>query len=73
MSKQAICKQLGWNLLEARERAGLTQKQLAGRVSSTQAYICVLERGRGYPALGTLLRLAAALDVSAADLLEGVS
>lgn len=68
-----VSKQLGRNLAEARERAELTQVQLARRVSTTQAYICVLERGRGYPALGTLLRLADALGVSASKLLEGVS
>jgi len=58
-------------LRPARQRLGLTQRQLASRASLGQHTICKLEtlqRG-AYPQ--TLQKLAMALGVSPADLVEG--
>jgi len=58
-------------LKSARQRLGLTQRQLASRASLGQGTICKLEtlqRG-AYPQ--TLRKLAAALGVSPANLVEG--
>lgn len=53
-----------------RERAGLTQTELAERVGVTQTYICELERRRkSSPSLTLLYRLSAVLGVSVAELL----
>jgi DNA-binding XRE family transcriptional regulator len=58
-------------LRPARQRLGLTQRQLAARAGTGQHTICLLENlTRGaYPQ--TLQKLAAALGVTPADLLEG--
>ena len=58
-------------LRPARQRRGLTQRQLASRARLGQGTICKLEtlqRG-AYPQ--TLRKLAVALEVSPADLVEG--
>jgi transcriptional regulator with XRE-family HTH domain len=50
-------------LIGARLNAGLTQKQLADRMGSTQPTIARLESGLSTPSLGTLHRLADVLGV----------
>jgi ribosome-binding protein aMBF1 (putative translation factor) len=47
-------------LIEARTRAGLTQKQVARRMKTTQAVIARLEGGGSKPATRTLERYARA-------------
>ena len=47
-------------LIRARERAGLTQSQLAQRLHTTQSAIARLESGCGSPKLDTLRRYAEA-------------
>ncbi|HKS07413.1 MAG TPA: helix-turn-helix transcriptional regulator [Gemmatimonadaceae bacterium] len=53
-------------LIDARERAGLTQRAVASKANMPQPALARLERGRGNPTLETLERIAAALgaDVS---------
>ena len=57
-------------LRPARQRLGLTQRQLAARAGTGQQTICKLEtlRRGAYPQ--TLQKLAAALEVSPADLVS---
>jgi len=45
---------------EARERAGLTQAELAARAGTSQATLSAYEHGRKRPSLDTLERLLAA-------------
>lgn len=47
-------------VIEARSRAGLTQKELARRMGTTQPVIARLESGRTAPSMRTLKRLAKA-------------
>jgi transcriptional regulator with XRE-family HTH domain len=47
-------------LIDARNRAGLTQQALAKKMGTTQPVVARLESGRGRPSLRTLERLAAA-------------
>ena len=58
-------------LRPARQRLGLTQRQLASLAGTGQGTICKLETARrgAYPQ--TLRKLAVALGVSPADLVEG--
>jgi predicted nucleotidyltransferase len=51
-------------MAEARRRAGLTQEQLAKQLGTTQAAVTRLERGRFFPSIRTLRRLAGVLGVS---------
>ncbi len=47
-------------VIDARSKAGLTQQQLAKRMSTTQSVIARLESGRSCPSTQTLERLAVA-------------
>ncbi len=47
-------------VIDARSQAGLTQQQLAKRMSTTQSVIARLESGRSCPSTQTLERLALA-------------
>ena len=47
-------------LIEARAKAGLTQVQLAKRISSTQPAVARLESGRQLPSAATLFKIAEA-------------
>lgn len=52
-----------------RLRNGLSQRQLAGRMSVPRTYISKIENEKATPTLASLERLARALDVSLLDLL----
>jgi len=45
-------------LIDVRNRAGLTQKQLARKMGTTQPVVARLESGRSRPSMRTLERLA---------------
>ncbi len=55
-------------LRRARERAGLTQGELADRASVSRPLVGAVEAGRHSPAVDAALRIAAALDVSVEEL-----
>lgn len=57
---------------ERRER-GLTLKALANRSALSVVYVGELERGKKYPSAMVLERLAEALDLSVADVLDLVA
>jgi transcriptional regulator with XRE-family HTH domain len=63
---------LGSNLRSARERAGLTQEALGHRANFHPTEVNRIERGRRNPGLLTIVKLANALGISAADLLVGL-
>jgi XRE family transcriptional regulator, regulator of sulfur utilization len=52
---------------------GLSQERLAEAAGLSQRYLSVLERGENSPTLNVIVRLAAALDLSPADLLGAIS
>ena len=53
---------IAMQILELRERHGLTQAELAGRCGMDQGDISRIERGSTSPTAGTLQRIAYALD-----------
>jgi HTH-type transcriptional regulator/antitoxin HipB len=55
--------ELAERVRRARERAGMTQAELASRIGSTQPAVARLEAGGTTPSLNTLRRIAAALDL----------
>jgi transcriptional regulator with XRE-family HTH domain len=57
-------KHLGQIVREAREKAGLSQEELAQRVGLTQGALSFIERGVVEPRLSILLRLFDALGLS---------
>ena len=54
-------------LKKRRNELGLTQEDLAGAVELDRPYITVIESGRKQPTISVLWRLAAGLQLSAAD------
>ena len=57
-------KKVGRRFKECRERAGLTQAELAGKVGCTEQYISVIECGVNFPAYNRLVRILNILGVS---------
>jgi len=63
-------KRLSMRLKQYREARGWTQEQLAEKAGFSRAYIARLEIGRHDPALSTVEKLAKALKVKVAELVE---
>jgi len=61
-------KDFGTRLQAARNRAGLSQEQLAHRAKLHQVTVSLIENGRRAVTLTTLEKLARALQVAPADL-----
>jgi transcriptional regulator with XRE-family HTH domain len=61
----------GTRLRSLRERAGMTQTQLAEKVGTDQSHISRWERNAAVPELAMVERLAATFGVSAGELLSG--
>jgi transcriptional regulator with XRE-family HTH domain len=68
----AVREQLGVNLRRYRERVGLSQEGLADLCDLDRTEISLLERGKRFPRLDTIVRLSRALGVLPADLLEEI-
>ncbi len=67
-----VSKRFGENLARARERAGVTQEELAFRADLHRTEIGLLERGGRIPRIDTLAKLSGALEVEPATLMEGI-
>ena len=63
-------KLVGRNVRKARQKAGLTQEQLADISGYSQQYISGLEQGLRNPTVITVFEIASALSVSHLDLLR---
>ncbi|MEA3278583.1 MAG: helix-turn-helix domain-containing protein [Pseudomonadota bacterium] len=61
---------VGRNIRRIRKRSGYSQAVLAKLARTSQAWICRLETGDENPTLGSVMRIARALDVEAAELLQ---
>ena len=61
---------IGARIKTARERAGLTQEDLAARVGMSPSHMSIVERGVKVPRMDTVVKLANELDVSADYLLQ---
>lgn len=65
-----VAERFGQNLARLRERAGVTQEDLAFGASLHRTEIGLLERGGRIPRIDTLAKLAGALGVPPAALLD---
>lgn len=64
---------IGVRIRKAREALGVTATKLAEAIgASTPATVTNIERGRNYPCMENLLRIANALDVEPATLLPSL-
>src|SRR5213080_3742429 len=62
---------LAASIRSLRLRNGLSQRQLAGRMSVPRTYVSKIENEKATPTLSSLERLARALEVKVPDLLNG--
>src|ERR1700716_2684817 len=62
---------LATSIRSLRLRSGLSQRQLAGRMSVPRTYVSKIENEKATPTLSSLERLARALEVGVPDLLTG--
>jgi transcriptional regulator with XRE-family HTH domain len=67
-----IREQFGRILRDTRTAKGLTQEELAFRAGMSVPYLSEIERGRSSPSLTLLVDLAAALEISLAELFKDV-
>ena len=67
-----IRKRIGWNIRRLRAARELTQEDFATDSGFDRGYISGLERGVRNPSVLVLERIAKALDVDVADLLDAV-
>ncbi len=71
-SFEAFTVKLGRKIQELREAKGYSQEKLAYMANMDRVSIGYIEQGRRSPKLSTLYNLAKYLDVSVADLFEGL-
>lgn len=64
---------VGRQIVEIRRRLALTQDDLASASGIDSSNIRAFENGRAMPSIHTLVRLANALNVEPAELLEGLT
>lgn len=67
-----VAEQFGHNLAYCRRRAKLSQEELSFRAGLHRVTVGLLERGERIPRIDTLVKLAGALGVSSAELLDGL-
>lgn len=67
-----IAARFGDNLARCRKRADISQEELAVRASVHRTEISLVERGLRVPRIDTLIKIAASLEVSADELLDGL-
>ena len=70
--KKTPTEAFGLVLRQLRTNKGLTQEALALEAGTERSHISALERAEKGPSLGTILRLAQALDVSAGEVVSMV-
>lgn len=70
---EPVLERFGENVRAARKARGWTQEELAARTGLAVVQVSRVERGKREIRLTTLLRLVAALEVTADDLLAGLS
>jgi transcriptional regulator with XRE-family HTH domain len=61
------------NLRKARQKKEISQEELGFRCDLHRTEISLLERGGREPRLGTIVKLAGALDTTPEQLCEGIS
>lgn len=62
---------MGERIRAARERAGLTQKELAAAIGVNHSAISFWENGQTVPTINNLVKIAGILGVSPGDLITG--
>lgn len=67
-----MARRLGRNVFLARRRAGFSQEEVGAMASLHRTEVGMVENGERLPRADTLIKLAAALGIDAAELLAGI-
>lgn len=70
VSTEVIGRRIGDRLRVLRQAAGLTQEEVAERIEVDASFITKLEAGKRLPSVDTVVRLAGALGVPVARIME---
>lgn len=71
-SIEAIYKELGRRILDARKQKGMSQEQLAGESGIDRSHMGFIEQGRRKPTLSTLYKITDTLGISLEQLFKGL-
>jgi len=69
-SQQAVCARVARILRQEREKQGLSMNRVAERAGLSQQMVSYVEREMRNPTLETLLRIAVALEIDLAQVLQ---
>jgi transcriptional regulator with XRE-family HTH domain len=72
-STDELAHRFGENLLRLRRSRGLSQTELGDRTEMHRNDISLIERGRRRPRVDVLIKVARVLEVTPADLLDGIT
>lgn len=72
VDQEAILSQVGGNIQERRNKAGLTQRDLADLAGVDRAFLNQVEQGMRNPTVVVLAKLARALDITVSTLTRGI-
>lgn len=70
MDNEREKRSLGAHVRAAREKKGISQRQLALMTGTSRSYLWRVESGTADVGIGVLCRIARALDVEVADLID---
>lgn len=68
---QTLCERFGLSVRRLRQRHGWSQEELAARADLNRSYVGEIERGVVMPSLGTVCKLARALESPVGELMAG--
>ena len=71
-SEQKLMKSFGARVAAVRKSRRLTQQELAERINMSVVAIAYIETGKRWARLGTLTKIARALQVDVADLFKNI-
>jgi transcriptional regulator with XRE-family HTH domain len=72
MPAMHVARRFGENLRKCRRRAGFSQEELGMRSELHRTEIGLLERGARVPRIDTLIKIASALRIPPAELIDGI-
>ncbi len=72
MTEKKLMKSFGKQVANIRKSKGVTQQQLAEKVDMSVVAIAYIETGKRWARLGTMNKIAKALNVNIADFFKGI-
>lgn len=72
MTEKKLMKSFGKQVASIRKSKGVTQQQLAEKIDMSVVAIAYIETGKRWARLGTMNKIAKALNVNIADFFKGI-